>query len=101
MRRHIRDLLAGQTKGKTAENRLAEPTSGVLGTHVNPWANCRAFPLCLNANKFVLLSVPTPMTICLKTWAKRLDKREKMYTSSLRRSLACLSLLLNINDGSA
>ena len=37
MRRHIRDLLAaGQTKGKTAENRLAEPTSGVLGTHVNP-----------------------------------------------------------------
>ena len=36
MRRHIRELLAGQTKGKTAENRLAEPTSGVLGTHVNP-----------------------------------------------------------------
>ena len=36
MRRYIRDLLAGQTKGKTVENRLAEPTSGVLGTHVNP-----------------------------------------------------------------
>ena len=36
MRRYIRDLLAGQTKGKTAEHRLAEPTSGVLGTHVNP-----------------------------------------------------------------
>ena len=36
MRRYIRDLLAGQTKGKTAEQRLAEPTSGVLGTHVNP-----------------------------------------------------------------
>ena len=32
---YIRDLLVGQTKGKTAENRLAEPTSGVLGTHVN------------------------------------------------------------------
>ena len=36
MRRYIRDLLAGQTKGKTAENRLEEPTAGVLGTHVNP-----------------------------------------------------------------
>ena len=36
MRRYIRDFLAGQTKGKTAENRLAEPTSGVLVTHVNP-----------------------------------------------------------------
>ena len=27
---------------------------------------CRAFSLCLNANKFVLLSVPNLMTICLK-----------------------------------
>ena len=34
--KHIQDLLVGQTKGKTAENRLAKPTSGVLVTHVNP-----------------------------------------------------------------
>ena len=34
--KYIQDLLVGQTKGKTVENRLAEPSSGVLGTHVNP-----------------------------------------------------------------
>ena len=34
--KHIQDLLVGQTKGKTAENRLAKPTSAVLVTHVNP-----------------------------------------------------------------
>ena len=65
-------------------------------------ARCRAFSLCLiNANKFVQLSVSDLMTICLKIWAKPLDKRAKRYTSSCRRSLACLFLLFNTNDGSA
>ena len=30
---------------------------------------CRAFSLCLNANKFVLLTVSNLMTICLRIWA--------------------------------
>ena len=51
MRRYIRDLLAGQTKGKTAEHRLAEPTSGVLGTHVNPEGlTAGPFPYALSEN---------------------------------------------------
>ena len=37
MRQHTSGtFLVGQTKGKTAENRLPGPTSGVLATHVNP-----------------------------------------------------------------
>ena len=37
MRQHTSGTyLVGQTKGKTAENRLPGPTSGVLATHVNP-----------------------------------------------------------------
>ena len=29
-------------------------------------ARCRTFSLCLNANNFVPLRIPNPMTICLK-----------------------------------
>ena len=64
-------------------------------------ARCRAFSLCLNAHKFLLLSVSNLMTICLKICAKPLDNKAKRYTSSCRRSLACLFFLFNINDGSA
>ena len=56
MRRHTSGTflhVVGETKGKTAENRLPAPTSGVLATHVNPAGlGAGPFPYALTRTNF-------------------------------------------------